>query len=279
MRPSLSYFVCTSPRSGSTLLTDALFAMKIAGRPQEYFDKNYEQLWVERLGVTSDADYIEKVLVEGSTPNGVFGLKVFWFQLELLVDKLSRIHDRSERDFSLLETTFPNLRFVFLKRKDKVRQAISWVKAGQTEMWWLIPGAPGGRTTPKEEPKFDFQEIDRRVRFLTELEQRWTRFFDDRGLQPLTLEYEDYIQAYESTIIQVLDYLGISIPPGLSVPPPRLIRQSDRINEEWAERYLRLKQESATPSVNPTDPTPPETAETPLPQAEQPNSESNRLEG
>ncbi len=36
--PTRSYLVCATPRSGSTLLCEALLATGVAGRPREYFE-------------------------------------------------------------------------------------------------------------------------------------------------------------------------------------------------------------------------------------------------
>lgn len=246
MPPKLSYLICTAPRTGSTLLTDALFDTGVAGRPREYFDENFDQLWVDRLGITSDADYFDKVLKEGSTPNGVFGLKTFWFQLEYLVAKLARARGVDRPDFGLLDDLLPGLRYIFLMRRDKVRQAISYLKADQTQIWWNIPGAPGTRTTPESEPSFDFAEIDRRVNFLTELDASWRHYFESRNVVPLTLFYEDFAEALEPVVHSSLEYLGIPIPEGLVVRKPRMLKQSDEVSESWVRQYHELKQAQST---------------------------------
>ena len=36
-RPAVSYLLCSTPRTGSSLLCDALRATGVAGRPEEYF--------------------------------------------------------------------------------------------------------------------------------------------------------------------------------------------------------------------------------------------------
>ncbi len=38
MQPNTSYLVCATPRSGSTLLCEALTNTGIAGQPKEYFE-------------------------------------------------------------------------------------------------------------------------------------------------------------------------------------------------------------------------------------------------
>ena len=35
--PTSSYLICTTPRSGSTFLSEALASTGVAGRPEEYF--------------------------------------------------------------------------------------------------------------------------------------------------------------------------------------------------------------------------------------------------
>ena len=134
-----SYFISTTPRTGSFLLAHALDSTGIAGRPQEYFDPNFEELWLERLGISSDAEFFEKILPEGTTPNGVFAAKVHWHQFEYLARKLRAVHGGGPI-LDLLRDTFPDLRYVFLTRRDKVRQAVSYYRAIETNIWWSFPG-------------------------------------------------------------------------------------------------------------------------------------------
>ena len=105
-----------------------------------------------------------------TTPNGSSAPKLFWFQFQYLLTKLGRTFGRNGWDPSLLNEVFPNLRFVLLTRRDKVRQAISYVRAIQSDVWWSIPGDPEARPTPKAEPIFDREEIERRVAHLIYLE-------------------------------------------------------------------------------------------------------------
>ena len=53
-----SYFVSATPRSGSSLLAEALEFTTIAGRPREYFDPGHEKSWWTRLGITADTEYV-----------------------------------------------------------------------------------------------------------------------------------------------------------------------------------------------------------------------------
>src|SRR5215218_666735 len=93
-RPRLTYFVCATPRSGSTLLCKSLAATGVAGKPEEYFERlRHSGLprepreyfnGVENRGVlallprtrrgepaATDLDReLPRYLAEGTTPNG-----------------------------------------------------------------------------------------------------------------------------------------------------------------------------------------------------------------
>ena len=120
------------------MLAEALESTGIAGRPREYFDPVFQKKWCESLAIASDAEYFEKALAAGTTPNGVFGAKVLWHQFEHLLVKLRRIQGNGLSDLELLDRTFPDLRYIFLTRRDKIRQAISYDRAIRSGVWWSI---------------------------------------------------------------------------------------------------------------------------------------------
>jgi LPS sulfotransferase NodH len=231
------------------LLSEALEFTRIAGRPREYFEPAYEQDWFTRLGISANAQYVEKFLAAGTTPNGVFGAKVHWHQFLNLRAKLRLIHGGGASDLDLLRATFPELRFVFLLRRDKVLQAVSYYKALQTDRWHsLPPDATAALETPAagaaKEPSFDFEQIDRWVTRFTRDEANWCRYFDTARLEPFEVIYEDLLGTYESTVLAILHYLKIPIPNGMRFAPPRLRKLADGVSEEWAGRYRALRRRS-----------------------------------
>ena len=54
--PVDSYFVCGTPRAGSSLLLGLLESTRVAGRPQAYFREPDEPLWADRWQVPRSAD-------------------------------------------------------------------------------------------------------------------------------------------------------------------------------------------------------------------------------
>jgi LPS sulfotransferase NodH len=238
-----SFFVCATPRSGSSLLSEALEFTAIAGRPREYFEPTYENDWFARLGITANTQYVEKFLAAGTTANGVFGAKLHWHQFVHLLARLRQIQGDAASDQELLRHTFPDLKCVFLTRRDKVLQAVSYVKALQTDRWHSLnrdeDGAPA-TPTPAPTPSFDVEEIDRWVTRFTEDETRWHRYFASAGIEPFPVVYEEFLEAYESTVLAILGYLEIPLPKGVVVTPPRLQKLGDALSDEWACRSRAL---------------------------------------
>jgi LPS sulfotransferase NodH len=244
MATARSYFISTTPRTGSFLLAHALDSTRIAGRPQEYFDPNFDGLWLERLGISSDAEFFGKILAEGTTPNGVFAAKVHWHQFEYLAGKLRAVHGDGPL-FDLLGRTFPDLRYVFLTRRDKVRQAVSFYRAIETKIWWKVRAdAPANGDALSPAPPFNYEQIDHWVTRLADFESSWRRHFEKAGVTPFEVAYEDFLGSYETTVVSILRYLELSITDGLTVAPPRLERQADEVTQAWVRRYQEMRQVS-----------------------------------
>jgi len=240
-----SFFVCATPQSGSSLLSEALEFTMIAGRPREYFEPAYEKDWCARLGVSADTQYVEKFLAAGTTPNGVFGAKVHWHQFVHLRAKLRLIQGGVASDLELLRRTFPDLKYVFLTRRDRIRQAVSYDRAIRSGVWWSVSANAYPQTSVPPSapaPLFAFEKIDDWVTRLTEFESNWRRYFKRIGVEPFEVAYEDLVENHESTVHAILRYLDLPISEARSIAPPRLRKQADEVTEEWVQRYRELKQ-------------------------------------
>jgi LPS sulfotransferase NodH len=216
----LSYLVCSIPRSGSTLLCDLLMSTGVAGHPIEYFHPSrMEGLWRE-WEVDSIDDYVGRLLAERTGANGVFGAKVHWGQYN------PAFGDRDPREL------FPSLRLVSIRRVDRLRQAISWVRALQSEEWRARGGAPA-----EERATFDAEEIRRKLTRIENDEAGWSGLFERHGIAPLEVTYEQLVEHREETAAAVADHLGLELLDGFRFGPPKLERQADAVSEEWVQRY------------------------------------------
>jgi LPS sulfotransferase NodH len=238
----LSYFISTAPRTGSGLLAEALESTRIAGIPREYFDPNFESQWYDDLFIRVESEYFDKILSAGTTANGVFAAKVHWYQFAHMTAKLRQHSVPGATGLDRLAHTFPDLRYIFLTRKDKIRQAVSYVRAIRTGVWWSFRSK--GQETSEPPPSIsqhELKQIDFWVSELANFESRWRAHFDHAGVTPFEVAYEDFVRNYAGTVVQILDYLGLSTAGLVTIAPPRLRKQADAISEEWVRRYLDHK--------------------------------------
>jgi LPS sulfotransferase NodH/glycosyltransferase involved in cell wall biosynthesis len=218
-RPRLSYLVCATPRCGGRLLCEALANTGLAGRPGEYFAAGPLRTLSGRWGVDDFDAYLGELFEETSTPNGVFGVKI-------MADHVPRLLGGLE--------AFPNPRYVWITRRDKLRQAVSWVVAHQTGLW--SDAGEHLRISPPR-PRFDRAAIAARLHDIEEAETYWQEFFATAGVEPVHVAYEQLTDDYEGTARRVLAGLGIEIPRDLRIAPPQLVRQASEINDRWVERF------------------------------------------
>ncbi|MGB8407086.1 MAG: Stf0 family sulfotransferase [Mycobacterium sp.] len=248
--PSLTYVICTNPRSGSWLLCEGLTSSALAGNPREWFNVLEEQdrraLW--RIDHATDLTfeaYLRLACRESMTKNGVSGIKMHYYQFTGLPQKMATATGLQERSPArLVSAMFPDAKYVWLRRRDKVRQAISLYVASQTNQWWSIAD-PAHQAVPDEsgDVQFDPAAIAEHERLLERNDDGWQRFFETSGIDPLVIDYEDFASNYSPTIANTLKWLEIPGYDAVSIPPPRLRRQCTQRSEDWVGQYCALKRE------------------------------------
>jgi trehalose 2-sulfotransferase len=258
MYPRTSYIIYATHRTGSYLLCDALSNTKVAGRPTEFFSSRMalkcSLAWGVPLRVydaSSDVntyslseDYFRSMYAT-ETSNGVFGVKIIWSTFSYCLEQIRQLEGNAHLSTQeLLQTAFPHHQSLWITRRDKVRQAISWWRAVKTDTWQQLDISP--RSKAQRDLNFDFQDIERRRRFFVACERQMQLHFSELGIQPFTVVYEDFVTSYQETVLQVLDYLHIPISRDLVPDEPRLQKQADEQTEEWVERYYQAKKEQET---------------------------------
>lgn len=250
----MSYLVCASQRSGTTLLCRALADTGIAGRPEEYFLAVDERelpgwgCWEDGpFGLAYQArdrqHYLEIVNELGATPNGTFGAKLMWNNVPWAVAKFRELPRFRDLDRAAgIHAAFPDLHVVHVVRRDIVRQAVSWARMVQDGVWVVSDDEPA---RPTGTPHYDFDLIRGLEGLVHESERGWRELFDELGLTPYEVVYEELTSedGYRQAVFGVLDHLGLNT-GGITDPPPaRTHRQSDDLNEAWVERYLSERTE------------------------------------
>jgi LPS sulfotransferase NodH len=256
MSPTLTYIICTNPRSGSYLLCDGLASTSRAGRPREWFNPLGEEKRRARWGIDKSADaayssYLDHVRARSTTRNGISGIKLHFYQFVELAKKLAGLEGfQSLTTAGLMTKAFPNLKYLWLTRRDKARQAISYLLAIKTGKWWEIDGSKSGRSEDTiDDSDFEPREVGRLEEKLAQNDVAWQRYFESNDISPLIVYYEDLAADYRGTIARVLSWLGVHVADAVAVRPPRLKEQSTARNEDWLKRYMSFKtQTGSTPS-------------------------------
>jgi LPS sulfotransferase NodH len=242
--PAVSYAICTNPRSGSWLLSEGLGSTTVAGNPREWFHHSEEaklrDRWREEFpGGLNYEIYLEKVLDFAATPNKIFGVKLHYYQFMELPAKMAEVERfRGLTTPALLSAMFPNLHYVWLTRRDKARQALSYYRATKTAEWWQIADRTDG---PAPAPELDLPTVAKREAELVENDAQWRRYFRANAIEPYVVTYEELAADYEGTIVRLLSWLGVPDAQAVEIPPTRLKKQSDEVTESWLPAYLRYR--------------------------------------
>jgi LPS sulfotransferase NodH len=275
--PALSYLICATPRSGSTLLCAALDDTGVAGHPEEHFEvlletgqprqprdyfqrSNDPEVWAllddpefrEVLGEYggrysehparrdpswSPPDFsklVEQAYHKGTTENGVLGTKIMWAYFRDFVRLARRRSVPGVRPCEVPASVLPNLRrFVWIRRRDTTRQAVSLWKALQTQQWRRDSDEDiGGRGL-----RFSFAAVNHLKMRIDEHNAAWRDFFEGCGVEPMEVVYEELVEDYPGTVLWLLDGIGISTPQNFFVAEPKMRRQADELSEEWVRLY------------------------------------------
>jgi LPS sulfotransferase NodH len=79
------------------------------------------------------------------------------------------------------------------------------------------------------------------VRQLEMDDAAWRQYFAAHAIRPYVVFYEDFVECYEETALNVMRYLHIPLPEHIYFKPRRLQKQADSLSEEWVQRYHDLK--------------------------------------
>ena len=253
-----AYLVCATQRSGSTLLCELLKGTDVAGVPDEFFEslrstglprqpRQYflqpeaadiaERLAPLDLGQPEQpgdfAGWFDYVLHRGTTPNGVFGAKMMWNYFDDFRARIGELDGLGELTFTeALDQVFPNLKIVFVRRRDKVAQAVSLWKAIQTQQWRTAAEADDDR----QDVRYDHRALRFLVDDLHRWDAKWEEWFHATGREPIRVIYEEFVDARAATVGRVLDGLGID-PPEPDGGHGPMKRQADGVSAGWVTRF------------------------------------------
>lgn len=245
--PRLSYTIWFSQRTGSTLLCKALQSTGIAGKPGEwlncYTPSDFNLL--DKYQLSNYAELQQRLWQLGTTSNGVFGLKAAIFEpyFSKIIDTFKQFpgcDSKANNRVEIWNNAFPNCKHIYMTRRNKVRLAVSWWKAIQSQEWHREQGKLPLAADLRD--KYCYEAIDHLFAECSMREAAIQEFFAESSIVPLTIVYEDFILAYEKTIRNILSCLELADAQNVSINSPQLQKLADDISEEWVQRFRQEKQ-------------------------------------
>lgn len=240
--PNRIVAIAAGCRTGSSLLAAALTKTGALGTVKEVMSKDmFRRLLIlkrkgrpplrqllearSRLHTVPPSSYtVDEILAvldqigrQQTGPQGVLCLKVMWgdYARVLLARGLDLGHWGAP------------ITWLRIRRLDHLRQAVSWSRAIQSDQWTTASSA-------RSAPLFNPQLINHYLNMAKAWDASWDDYFNELGIQPCTIHYEDLSAAYEATIRAVFDHLGLA---DHAVPTAQLSRQADAINDDWLQRF------------------------------------------
>ena len=220
---SRAYIVAATYRCGSTYLCTRLWETGVLGAPFEYLNHEHEMRFLHaRLAAHSPQDYLDKLIACRMSDNGVFGLKVHFPHFRAALRGCPGLLERLEP-----------LKFVFIRRQDKIAQAVSLAKAYQSRAWLSLDSRES-RDVPL------FYSRDFIMACLNEVNRQeacWVDWFEAQGWRPHVVYYEDLTRDPQRVLGDICRLLAADTDEPSRGAVPVIERQFDCVNEDWIRRF------------------------------------------
>ena len=241
-----AYMICTSPRSGSTLLCKLLAATGVAGHPESWFYSPSVTDWLEELGVWPQPDASELEVLDavfraamekGSAGKGPFGLRQQGESFPYLLEKLAVLFPDGTSGGGRFHRMFGRTLFIHLTRSDKVEQAVSYLKAEQSGLWHVAPdGSELERVAPHRDPTYDQERLRAIVAMLEDYDRVWNDWFTSEQIAPFRIPYDDLAADPVGTLRHTLEALGLD-PAAATGVRPGVRKLADSSSTDWVRRF------------------------------------------
>ena len=225
------YIVCSTARSGTNFFRHILHSHNL-GHPYEW---NFR-----RKPIETEVDLYKPTLKAGWTVP-VWSRTMWHGLLLVFVERCREIKGLPTglSDRAVLEATFPEIRFIYLYRENTVRQAISYLKAQQSNIWSMKKTD----VSDFDEYIYDPLKIETHIRMLKKESALWEQWFRNQQITPLRVTYEECVSQPIGVLKSCAEFLECEVKVSQHLLDQALhelgapIKQADDITEEWVARY------------------------------------------
>ena len=222
------FVIATSARAGGNFLMDLLTSTGKVGHVDERLQP-YRRLELS----DAEIELIFSQLYEEATGGSLndWGMKVDIRDLFVLEHYL-RLYDIEPRD----------VKWIWLKRRDKAKQALSYMKAIESGQWHLtVHDSVEDFEKDKTQIDIDMSYCRHVMLKFFLIEDTWANFFRLYGVMPYLLYYEDFVDESKwlSTVQAVFDFIGVPYELPLAVSSEH-VRRSENIASSVYEELRNM---------------------------------------
>lgn len=228
----LTYLICAVQRTGSLLLCETLCDTGVAGLPPGGLFRLVTDKDRHPPGITEIQDSVRAT----ATRNGVSGSRMFWNGWSTLLQNARAalsLSDSSDLDV-LSELMGDDLRFIWLRRDDKLRQAISFWRATHPKEQFRYPTGPSESVNV---PVFDYEKIEGFLRLVSDQDAAWLEWFEANHVSACEVMYEQFAANRRGVAERILDLLEIEH-RSVNLPIPNVRQQADENTERYVSLFL-----------------------------------------
>ena len=203
--PAFRYLICSSPRVGSTWFADLLTQSHCAGAPAEYLNPKVLKWGAQSQGPQNFNiwSFLSDVEKRRTSPNGVFGVKVH------LAETLSAIPERARETFTSRFLAHFD-RVIFIKRRDKIYQAISAYRAFRQQTFNVRSEAEreAFKQRAREMPVCPY-ELTQSLAMVVRQEKAWANALKKNKTEHTIIYYEDLLGTTLEEMARIFEYIGV----------------------------------------------------------------------
>jgi LPS sulfotransferase NodH len=192
------------------------------GTPLEYyypydFEKRKEHWHSRKIehAVDTELKWVQEVLNRQA-------LKCTWDAYQKFLEEAGELKDNIQ------------MKYIYLKRRDKFRQAISWQRAIESDRWTSLE-------PQKSNPEYNREKIATCLEWINQYEEKWEKYLED--VDHLKLEYENLSYM---TIETIEKFTGRIRERELELDSNHTIMRDD-LTEDWISRFNN--ENNVTPSI------------------------------
>ena len=197
----LPFLVATNHRSGFHLLASLLNSTKRVGKVSELTGRESINKDLSKDEVDAYFDSVHEITTHTRSAVGHWGVKACFEWLAII-----------ERYMEINEIMPSHIKWIWLRRRDKAKQALSFIRASRSGVWSLLSeDSPDIFEKNRGEIDIDLATLQFQTLCYYIREDTWQNFFEQNQITPHTLYYEDFADelTWESTVQGIFDFLGV----------------------------------------------------------------------